>query len=664
MDLGNLANLQTEGVNPRTVNIDRISTLEMCTIINADDHRVSESVTPCLPAIAGAIDGLALRVRRGGRVIYVGAGTSGRLGVLDASEIPPTFAAPREQFIGLIAGGDAAIRQAQEGAEDDEHAGEEDMRNLDLNPELDSIIGIASSGRTPYVLGCLAFGKRLGCLTIGVVCAEPSAIGTSGNVDFLIAPLPGPEVVTGSTRLKAGTATKLVLNMLSTGTMIRAGKTYGNMMVDLQASNLKLKQRSKNILKRLSSKCAAMADSELDELLIDCERSVKLAFLVAETGKSVETCKGDLQNAGEILAKALDVAVPDARPVSNELVRKFALCIDGGGTKCAAVVADAAGNTTRGYAGPCNLTDAISNVDGVVSTLIEATKNALKQHIPGNELTASAWKGYLQTVFHSVWIGVAGLDRSGLKDSLAPQLSKIFGLNHTTAAFRLTSDVDLLPATVSSKDNHPPVVVLIAGTGSVAMRYNWDQEKGYVRVARSGGWGHILGDEGGGYSIGREAIQFTLDVLEERSLGLQSHDLGGLELAVIDKLGCPTEEDGSIDILTEILTTQEARNIKTRIAGVAEAVLTLARGNDAANRIVQLQVSRLINKTLARLTDSRSNGFSAVEASELVLTGGLMKNGEYQEVLRGQLEQSGLQFRSIRLVEDVAETVSKGLVLK
>lgn len=230
MDLGSLVNLQTEGVNPRTVNIDRIPTLEMCAVINADDHRVSESVTPCLPVIAGAIDELALRVRQGGRVIYVGAGTSGRLGILDASEIPPTFAASREQFVGLIAGGDAAIRQAQEGAEDNEIAGQDDMKALKLNPEIDSIIGIASSGRTPYVLGCLAFGKSIGCLTIGVACAEPSAMGASGNVDFLIAPLPGPEVVTGSTRLKAGTATKLVLNMLSTGTMIRTGKTYGNMV--------------------------------------------------------------------------------------------------------------------------------------------------------------------------------------------------------------------------------------------------------------------------------------------------------------------------------------------------------------------------------------------------------------------------------------------------
>lgn len=230
MDLKSLAQLQTEGVNPRTVHIDRMSTLEMCTVINGDDQRVAESVEPCLPVIAGAIDALALRVRQGGRVVYVGAGTSGRLGILDASEIPPTFAAPRDQFIGLIAGGDAAIRQAQEGAEDNEQAGKEDMKRLNLNPERDSIIGTASSGRTPYVMGCLAFAKRLGCVTIGVVCAAPSAMSLSGNVDYLIAPLPGPEVVTGSTRLKAGTATKMVLNMLSTGTMIRMGKTYGNMV--------------------------------------------------------------------------------------------------------------------------------------------------------------------------------------------------------------------------------------------------------------------------------------------------------------------------------------------------------------------------------------------------------------------------------------------------
>jgi N-acetylmuramic acid 6-phosphate etherase len=153
-----------------------------------------------------------------------------RLGILDASEIPPTFAAPPSQFVGIIAGGDAAIRRAQEGAEDSISGAESDLRALNLDPELDSLIGIAASGRTPYVLGCLAYAKQLGCVTIGVACASPSSMEKSGHVDFMISPITGPEVVTGSTRLKAGTATKLVLNMLSTGVMIRSGKTYGNMV--------------------------------------------------------------------------------------------------------------------------------------------------------------------------------------------------------------------------------------------------------------------------------------------------------------------------------------------------------------------------------------------------------------------------------------------------
>lgn len=161
-----------------------------------------------------------------------------RLGILDSSEILPTFAAPPTQFVGLIAGGDAAIRKAQEGAEDSIAASKDDLAAMRLDGEYDSIIGIAASGRTPYVLGALEYAKRLGCLTLGVACVSPSEMGQSGNVDVMISPLPGPEVVTGSTRLKAGTATKLVLNMLSTGTMIKAGKTYGNMVRDRQPKSM------------------------------------------------------------------------------------------------------------------------------------------------------------------------------------------------------------------------------------------------------------------------------------------------------------------------------------------------------------------------------------------------------------------------------------------
>lgn len=222
--------MQTESRNQHSADIDRFSTDELCRIINNEDSAVPQVVQACIPIIAQAIDALAERVRNGGRIFYIGAGTSGRLGVLDASEIPPTYSAPAEQFVGLIAGGDVAIRSAVEGAEDDAEAAGKDLKMRELNGEKDCLIGIAASGRTPYVLGGLALARKQGCVTIGVACSAPSAMSRSGDVDFMIEAVTGPEVVTGSTRMKAGTATKLVLNMLSTGVMIKIGKTYGNIV--------------------------------------------------------------------------------------------------------------------------------------------------------------------------------------------------------------------------------------------------------------------------------------------------------------------------------------------------------------------------------------------------------------------------------------------------
>ena len=225
-----LKGLQTESRNPRSTDIDNVSTLKLCQVINDEDETIPNIVKGCIPTIAHAIDAVAPRVRRGGRVIYVGAGTSGRLGVLDASEIPPTYSAPPSQFVGLIAGGDVALRSAKEGAEDSLEGAVNDLGVLDLDGEKDSLIGIASSGRTPYVLSSLAFAKSKGCITIGIACSAPSAMSKSGDVDFMIEAVTGPEVVTGSTRMKAGTATKLILNMLSSGIMIRIGKTFGNIV--------------------------------------------------------------------------------------------------------------------------------------------------------------------------------------------------------------------------------------------------------------------------------------------------------------------------------------------------------------------------------------------------------------------------------------------------
>ena len=232
-----LNGLQTEGKNVTSTDIDKVSTEKLCRIINSEDITVAHAVERCIPDIAATIDALASRVRRGGRVIYVGAGTSGRLGVLDASEIPPTFSASPKQFIALIAGGDGALRSAIEGAEDSHEAAVLDLEALDLNGERDSLIAIAASGRTPYVLSSLSFAKAKGCVTVGVACSAPSAMSKSGNVDFMISAVTGPEVVTGSTRMKAGTATKLVLNMISTGIMIRIGKTYGNTVSVMDHAN-------------------------------------------------------------------------------------------------------------------------------------------------------------------------------------------------------------------------------------------------------------------------------------------------------------------------------------------------------------------------------------------------------------------------------------------
>ncbi|KAH7120649.1 hypothetical protein EDB81DRAFT_766702 [Dactylonectria macrodidyma] len=304
-----LASLQTEQKNPKTTNIDDMSSLDVCRIINEEDASIAVAVQACLPQVAAAIDIIVPRLAGGGRVIYSGAGTSGRLGILDASEIPPTFSAPREQFIGLIAGGDYAIRNAVEGAEDSGEMGASDLAKLipPLSKD-DTLIGIASSGRTPYVLGGLKYAHSVGSATVGLACVQPSAL--RGLCDVLIECLTGPEVVTGSTRLKAGTATKMILNMISTGSQIRSGKTFGNLMVDLQMSNEKLRDRARRVVRMVvpssSSAFDILDDDVLDEVLARCNGHVKLCILVASLGCSPEEGRAKLEASFGSLRQALE----------------------------------------------------------------------------------------------------------------------------------------------------------------------------------------------------------------------------------------------------------------------------------------------------------------------------------------------------------------------
>jgi N-acetylmuramic acid 6-phosphate etherase len=240
-----LEHLLTETRHPDTAKIDQLSTLEMLEVINAADRSIADAVHAELPRIAQAIDCIAERMEKGGRLFYTGAGTSGRLAVLDASECPPTFNVDPGLVVGLIAGGDYALRHSIEGAEDDPQQGEEDLKKHHLATG-DTLVGIAASGRTPYVLGGMAYANQLGALTVGLSCVPGSEVERQAKI--AITPAVGPEVVTGSTRLRAGTATKLVLNMLSTGAMIRTGMVYGNLMVNVQPTNVKLKDRAIRII--------------------------------------------------------------------------------------------------------------------------------------------------------------------------------------------------------------------------------------------------------------------------------------------------------------------------------------------------------------------------------------------------------------------------------
>jgi len=295
-----LASLTTEARNPRTEHIDQLPTLEMLTLINQEDQSVPLAVATQLPQLAQAIDAIAERFEQGGRLFYIGAGTSGRLGVLDASECPPTFSVPPTLVQGLIAGGDSALRKSSEKAEDSREQGAADLLAAGFT-QGDTLVGIAASGRTPYVIGAMEAAKKLGTLVISLTCVEGSEMARIA--DIAIAPVTGPEVVTGSTRLKAGTATKLALNMLSTGVMIRTGAVYGNLMVNVAPTNVKLIDRAQRIIAE-----ATGVNPERAAALLKEAGSVKVAIAMQKLSLDRPAAEAKLKAANGKLAAALGSA--------------------------------------------------------------------------------------------------------------------------------------------------------------------------------------------------------------------------------------------------------------------------------------------------------------------------------------------------------------------
>ncbi|QUJ70141.1 N-acetylmuramic acid 6-phosphate etherase (plasmid) [Photobacterium sp. GJ3] len=291
----------TESRNPASQAIDTLSTLDMLKVINEEDKKVALAVESILPQVAEAVDAIASAFLRGGRLIYTGAGTSGRLGILDASECPPTFGSDPSQVVGLIAGGQEAIFRAVENAEDNQMLGEEDLKHLNFSAN-DVLIGIAASGRTPYVIGAMTYAKSIGA-TVGCISCNPDSV-MSQLADIAMTPVVGPEVVTGSSRMKAGTAQKFVLNMLTTGAMIRTGKVYGNLMVDVEATNAKLVERQKNIVTAATGASREAAESALNA----CGGHCKTAIVMILTGSNAQEAQALLVSSSGFTRQAIQNA--------------------------------------------------------------------------------------------------------------------------------------------------------------------------------------------------------------------------------------------------------------------------------------------------------------------------------------------------------------------
>ncbi len=293
-----LSKIATEKRNENTLHIDELPTFEIVRLINDEDKKVASAVEKELDHIAKAVDAIADRLQNDGRLIYIGCGTSGRLGVLDAVECPPTYSTPPEMVEGLLAGGYQAMFKAVEGAEDNPELGVEDLKKINFTKN-DILVGIAASGRTPYVIGAMKYAKSLGATILGVTCCKDSEIDRLADIG--IAPMPGPEVITGSTRMKSGTAQKMVLNMLSTASMIKLGKVYGNLMVDVKPSNRKLIDRCVSIVRNATG----ISQKEAEAILDKCDYRPKIAIVMIENKLDEQSAIEELERAGGHVAAAI-----------------------------------------------------------------------------------------------------------------------------------------------------------------------------------------------------------------------------------------------------------------------------------------------------------------------------------------------------------------------
>jgi len=581
-----LGKLTTESRNPASEEIDRLSSLEIVRLMNAEDARVPEAVSQVAEQVAAAIDVVAERLRTGGRLVYIGAGTSGRLGVLDASECPPTFNTPPWQVVGLIAGGTAALTRAIEGAEDHPEQAVEDLKRIGLCAE-DVLVGIATSGRTPYVIGGLQHAREVGAFAIGLSCNVDSELVAVS--DLMIAPVVGPEVVSGSTRLKAGTATKLVLNMLTTGSMVKLGKTFGNLMVDLQATNQKLADRSRRIVSMLTG----VTTQDAAELLERSDGDVKTAVVVQHRGVTADVARQLLVQGGGQLRRALEDAPPGSPGIAipgslRSHEETLILGIDGGGSKTLAWLATRDGTDSTplgiGDAGPSNPQSvgwaaALANIDRAIQRAFAAA------NIERGPVAAAC-------------LAIAGAGRDADQERLRTWAKQ------RRIANELAVTHDAMPILAAGTRNLTGIA-LICGTGSLA----FGRDAAGI-TARSGGMGYLLSDDGSGYDIARlglRAVARAIDSHAAESL---------LERKLLVALGAGSRAD----FVREVYRRADDRQ---QIAALAGVVLEAAAEADREAEVIQNYAASM----LAGLITAVDNRLSQT-ATDIALSGGVLVHSE------------------------------------
>jgi N-acetylmuramic acid 6-phosphate etherase len=599
-----LDRLQTEAHNPASANLDELTPLEIVRLMNHEDTRAVEAVASQADVIAQAMELIADRLRAGGRLIYGGAGTSGRLGVLDATECPPTFNSPPTQVVGIIAGGPVALTRAVEGAEDHPEFGEQDLKALNFC-EKDIFVGIATSGRTPYVIGACHYARSIGATAIGLVCNTQSELDP--HVDLMIRPVVGPEVLSGSTRLKAGTATKLVLNMLTTGAMVRLGKCFGNLMVDLRATNTKLRARTNRIVRTITG----VSEPEAAELLERCGGELKTALVAHQAGVSAEEGRTKLAEHGGRVGEVLRVLGRSAVAAdADDLV----IGIDGGGSTTVALLATAGEVIGRGEAGP-------SNMQAVGVTL---AFKAIEDAVAG----AFAAAGRPPAPVRCAVLGLAGADRPQ-EQSLVRAWAERFGLARQVEA---VNDAQLLLAAGTPEGWG---IALVAGTGSIAFGRTPDG-----RLGRAGGWGYLLGDEGSAYAIVMSALQEVVHAADGR----------GPPTVLTERLLWAIGGQRPMDLIPAVYRGGWDR---TALAGLAPIVLDAAgQGDKVAARIAAHgahQLALTVAAAAMRLA-------LPPDRLPLAMTGGTLLNSEHYRggVLEG-LDKLGIHAEPITMVHDPAE---------